>query len=111
MATTIKFLSFRPCTVGTLRPAPNVTDCEEISAALDADTSPRIESTPEGLQDKKLKILASYRSSLMWLEGGVGIYRHAPKTPGGGGYAGWPPVGHMEEVIVDDDWFAEVEFM
>jgi hypothetical protein len=111
MATSVKFLSFRPCTFGTLRPAPNVTDCEEISAALDADPSPRIVVSPDGLQDKKLNIITSYRSSLMWLEGGVGIYRHAPKTRGGSGYAGWPPAGLMEEVIVDDEWFADIEFV
>ena len=111
MATSVKFLSFRPCTVGTLRPAPNVTDCDEISAALNADTSPRLEPTPDGLQDKKLKIVTTYRSSLMWLEGAVGIYRHSPKTRGGHGYAGWPPVGLVEEVILDDDLFAEVEFV
>ena len=111
MASSVKFLSFRPCTIGNLRPAPNVTEAEEISAALDADPSPRIEPTPDGLQDKKLKIITSYRSSLMWLEGDVTIYRHSPNTNGGSGYAGWPPVGLMEEVIVGDDWFAQVEFV
>jgi len=111
MATHVKFLSFRPCTLGTLRPAPSVTDCEEMSAAIEADTSPREDPTPNGLQDKKLKIITSYRSSLMWLAGGVGIYRNAPNTRGGNGYAGWPPTGLVEEVIVDDDWFAEVEFV
>jgi len=111
MATSVKFLSFRPCNVGLLRPAPSVMDYEEIHTALDADLSPRLEPTPTDLQDMELRILTSYRSSLIWLAGGVVIYRHAPKTRGGAGYAGWPPVGLMEEVIVEDDWFAKVEFV
>jgi hypothetical protein len=110
MATSVKFLSFRPCTVGNLRPAPNVSDAADISAALDADTTPRLEPTPEDLQDKKLKIISSYRSALMWLEGGVMIYRNDPKTEGGHGYAGWPPIGTKEEVLLNE-WAAEVEFV
>ena len=111
MATSVKFLSFRPGTIGGLRPAPNVTDCEEISAALATDTTPRIDSTPDGLQDKNLKIITSHRSYLIWLEGDVTIYRYSPKTQGGSGYAGWPPKGLVEEVVVGEDWFAEVEFV
>jgi hypothetical protein len=111
MASSVKFLSFRPCTIGNLRPAPNVTDSEEIHAAVSADQSPCLEPTPADLKDKHLKIISSYRSALIWLEGGVMIYRNDPKTEGGHGYAGWPPKGTMEEVIVGDDWFAEVEFV
>jgi hypothetical protein len=109
-ATSVKFLSFKPSTFGGLRPAPNVTDCSEISAAVVADTTPRLAPTPEDLQDKKLKIISSYRSALMWLEGGVEIYRNDPKTAGGHGYAGWPPIGIKEEVLLDE-WAAEVEFV
>jgi hypothetical protein len=109
-ATSVKFLSFHPCTFGGLRPAPSVMDCAEISAALEADTTPRLDPTPEDLQGKQLKIISSYRSALMWLEGGVAIYRNDPKTAGGHGYAGWPPIGIKEEVLLDD-WAAEVEFV
>ena len=111
MATSVKFLSFRPLNIGNLRPTPNVSECEAIRASLDADTTPRIEPTPEDLQDKQLGIITSYRSALLWLEGGVVVCRHAPKTNGGHGYAGWPPVGLKEEVLVGNDWVAEVEFV
>ena len=111
MATSVKFLSFRPCTFGNLRPTPNVTEWEAISACLDADKTPRLERTPEALQDQELKILSSYRSALLWLAGGGGICRHAPNTEGGHGYAGWPTKGLKEEVLVGEDWVAEVEFV
>jgi hypothetical protein len=111
MATHVKFLSFRPITIGNLRPTPNVTEWEAIRACLDADETPRIEPTPEGLEGKELNILTSYRSAVMWLEGGATICRHDPKTAGGHGYAGWPPVGIKEEVLVGNDWVAEVEFV
>ena len=110
MATSVKFLNFTPITIGNLRPTPNVTEWEAIRATLDADTSPRLEPTPEGLQEKELKILSSYRSAVMWLEGGVTITRHAPKTAGGHGYAGWPPTG-LKETVLLNDWTADVEFV
>ena len=111
MATSVKFMSFRPITIGNLRPTPNVTEWEAIRACLDADKTPRLEHTPEALKGKELKIITSYRSSLLWLAGGVVICRHSPKTDGGHGYAGWPPVGLKEDVIVGNDWVAEVEFV
>ena len=111
MATSVKFLSFRPCTFGNLRPTPNVTEWDAIRACIDADKTPRLESTPEDLQGKELKVISSYRSALLWLEGGNVITRHDPKTAGGHGYAGWPPVGIKEEVLVGNDWVAEVEFV
>ena len=110
MATSVKFLSFRPITIGNLRPTPNVGEWEAISACLDADKTPRVESTPEGLGGKELEIITSYRSSLIWLMGGVVICRHSPNTEGGHGYAGWPPSGLKEEVLLND-WVAEVEFV
>jgi len=111
MATSVKFLSFRSCTIGNLRPTPNVTEWEAIRATLEADTSPRLERTPEGLHGKELNILTSYRSSLMWLEGGIVITRHDPNTEGGHGYAGWPPRGIKEEVLLGENWVAEIEFV
>jgi hypothetical protein len=110
MATSVKFLSFRPLDIGNLRPTPNVTEYEAIRATVAADTTPRLEPTPEALQDKELKILTSYRSALLWIAGGVTICRHAPTTEGGHGYAGWPPIGLKEEVLLND-WVAEVEFV
>ena len=111
MATHVKFLSFAPGAFGGLRPTPNVTEAEAIRVTLDADKTPRLKSTPEDLQGKELKILSSYRSALMWLEGGPSITRHDPKTAGGHGYAGWPPVGLKEEVLLGEDWVTEVEFL
>jgi len=111
MATTVKFMSFRPCTFGNLRPTPNVTEMEAIRAAIEVDKTPRLEPIPEDLEGKELKILSSYRSALMWLEGGPTITRHDPKTEGGHGYAGWPPVGIREEVLLGENWIADVEFV
>jgi hypothetical protein len=110
MATHVKFLSFTPITIGNLRPTPNVGEWEAISAALAADTSPRLAPTPTDLEGKELKIIASYRSTLMWVKGGVVITRDAPKTEGGNGYAGWPPAG-LKETVLLNDWTAEVEFV
>lgn len=110
MATTVKFLSFRPISIGNLRPTPNVGEWEAISATLKADASPRLLPTPEDLQGKELKVLTSYRSSVIWVEGGVSFTREWAKTVGGNGYAGWPPSGLKEEVLLND-WVAEVEFV
>ena len=110
MATSVKFLSFSPITIGNLRPAPNVTETADISAAVATDQTPRLESTPDDLQAKELGIITSYRSYLFWLAGGVVIYRHDPKTEGGGGYAGWPPIG-LKETVLLNDWAAYVEFV
>ena len=110
MATTVKFLSFHPCTFGNLRPTPNVMEMEAMREAIAGDVTPRLEPIPEDLKDKELKILTTYRSAVMWLEGGVAITRHAPKTEGGHGYAGWPPIGLKENVLLDN-WTAEVEFV
>jgi hypothetical protein len=110
MATHVKFLSFTPITIGNLRPTPNVGEWEAISAALAADTSPRLEPTPTDLEGKELKIIASYRSAAMWVEGGVSFTREWAKTEGGNGYSGWPPAGLKEKVLLRD-WTAEVEFV
>ena len=110
MATHVKFLSFTPIVVGNLRPTPNVTELEAIRATLAADTTPRLDPTPEDLRDEELKILANYRGWVLWLEGGVTVTRCSPKTPGGHGCAGWPPTG-LTETLLLDDWTAEVEFV
>jgi hypothetical protein len=110
MASSVKFLSFSPNTFGGLCPAPNVTETADISAVVEADPTPRLEPCPEALQGKELKIITTYRSALLWLEGGVVIHRHAAKTVGANGYQGWPLKELVEEVIVGD-WIAEVEFV
>lgn len=109
-ATSVKFLSFLPNTFGGLRPAPNVTETAYISAAVAADPTPRLSPAPEDLQNKQLKIIANYRGALMWLEGGVVVYRHDPKTEGGGVYAGCPTIG-LKETVLLNEWSAEVEFV
>ena len=110
MATSVKFLSFQPCTFGNLRPAPNVTEMNIINDAIMADTTPRLASTPADLQDKVLKIIGDYRAGLFWLEGGVIAMRLKTKTVSGNGYAGWPHVG-LHETVLLDDWTAEIEFV
>lgn len=110
MATSVKFLSFSPSTFGGLRPAPNVTETAIIHAAVAADPTPHIDPTPEGLLNKVLKVIETYRGVMLWLEGGVVIMRSDPNTPGVNGYMGWPPIGTKETVLVND-WAAEVEFI
>jgi len=110
MATHIKFLSFRPCMIGNLRPAPNVVEMEEIHSVMATDATPRIEPTPDNLQDKVLKVIANYRGAVLWLEGGVVITRWEPKTVCGNGYNGWPANGLKENVLLDN-LIAEVEFV
>jgi hypothetical protein len=106
----VKFLSFSECTLPYLMPAPSVRDCEEISEAMAADQTPRLELNPDALLNKELKVIATYRGCLMYLEGGQMIHRIDPKTVGGNGYAGWPSKGITETVRIGG-WRAEVEYV
>jgi len=107
---TVKFLSFRASNIGNLMPAPNVRECDEISAAYAADTSQQLEWDPDALVNKELKVIATYRGNLVYLEGGLTFHRFAPKSPGANGHSSWPAKGTVEEVK-GGDWIADVEYM
>jgi len=110
MATHVKFVSFlRECS-GNLCPAPNVQEIEVIYSILSKDTSPRLEIDPEKLVNATLKILTGYRGALLYLEGGLNIFRLEPKTEFGNGYTSPPIVGVIETVKVGE-WLAEVEYV
>ena len=83
-----------------LFPAPNVTDWVYIQEALENDTMPRFRNI-EDILGKPLKILTSYRSNMMYLEGGVSFYRTNPIGPAGHGYGGVPQSGYREEASME----------
>ena len=53
---------------------------------------------------------AKVKTSTLYTEGGLSVYRHSPKTQGGNEYSGWPTPGLKEEVTIGD-WIAEVEYV
>jgi len=110
MATHIKFIAFPRMCQGNLCPAPNVQETEAIYNILSKDTSPRLEVEPGKLINASLKILTGYRGSLLYLEGGLNIFRFEPKTLYGNGYTSPPTVGLIETVKVGE-WLAEVEYV
>ena len=110
MATHVKFVSFLRECGGNLCPAPNVQETEEIFSVLSKDTSPRLEIDSEKLVNVTLKILTGYRGGLLYLEGGLTIFRFEPKTVHGNGYTSHPAVGVIETVKVGE-WIAEVEYV
>jgi hypothetical protein len=108
---TVKFLTFRAMPhAGNLMPAPSVRECEEISAAYAADTSPQLTWDPDALVNKELKVITTYRGNLVYLEGGLAFHRFDPKSPGANGYSSWPAKGTVEEVHAGN-WVAEVEYV
>ena len=108
---TVKFLTFRAMPhTGNLMPAPSVRECEEISAAYAADTSPQLTWDPDALVNKELKVITTYRGNLVYLEGGLAFHRFDPKSPGANGYSSWPAKGTVEEVHAGN-WVAEVEYV
>lgn len=110
MATHVKFIAFPRMSSGNLCPAPNVQESEVIYGILAQDTSPRLEVEPGKLINATLKILTGYRGGLLYLEGGVNIFRFEPKTEFGNGYTSPPTVGLIETVKVGE-WIAEVEYV
>ena len=95
---------------GNLFPAPNVQETTVIYSILSKDTSPKLEVEPGKLINATLKILTGYRGALLYLEGGVNIFRLEPKTEFGNGYTSPPTVGLIETVKVGE-WIAEVEYV
>ncbi len=111
-ATTLKFLSFQPrVNSNNLAPAPSTRDWEEITEVLRTDTSERLEVSPDKLTGKTVKILTSYRGGTLYTEGGLSIVRYEPKTCGVNEYSGWPIKGLVENVIVNRNWYADIEYM
>jgi hypothetical protein len=110
----VRFLTITP--VGPadpcgLEPAPNVTDWAEITEGLKG--APEIESI-DTLRDGTHDIRGSYRGWSIYLYPNVRFTRTNPKTSGGNGLAGWPPVGSEEEVLLrvnGENYAALVEFV
>ena len=110
MATHVKFIAFPRMCPGNLFPAPNVQETTVIYSILSKDTSPRLEVEPGKLINATLKILTGYRGALLYLEGGLNIFRFEPKTEFGNGYTSPPTVGLIETVKIGE-WIAEVEYV
>jgi hypothetical protein len=111
-ATTLKFLRFQPrVNSNSLAPAPSTRDWEEIAEALKTDATERLEVSPENLTGKTVKILTTYRGGIIYAEGGLSIVRYEPKTCGVNEYLGWPIKGLVENVIVNNNWYADIEYM
>ena len=106
--TTLKFLNFRENPYPGLWPAPNVREMDEIDAELAKDTMPKQTVDPEQLTNKEFKILTDYRGSLLFLEGGLRVYR--TWADGVNGYAYFPVKGQREEVKIGN-WYADAEYI
>lgn len=106
----VKFISFTQAPVCMLEPAPSIRDITAIYEAYDADTTPRLEIDPVKLVNTTVKVIADYRGSLLYTEGGLKIHRFAPTTGFINQYTGWPVSGTSETVRIGD-FYAKVEFV
>jgi len=110
----VRFLAITPLGPAdpyALEPAPNVTDWDHIQEALEGvPVLTDVNALREGIH----AIRGSYRSWTMYLYPNVRFYRDNPKTHGGNGFAGDPPVGLKEEVTIRMDgqqYAAHVEYI
>jgi len=95
-----KILSLEPMSHMPLMPAPNVTDCDVISAAL-AQTP----LTNKDLMDGPHLIVTSYRGGLVYLDNGAIMYRHETSAGGGNGYLSDPVGEEGCYVGKDGEWW------
>ena len=103
---TIMFTSIRPSLTNMLWPAPNVLDWEHIGNATSTDPMPRITDTD--FMISPMKILTDYRGTLLFVEGGIQVYR----VRGAGVY--YPIIGSEEEVYVrvnGKEYIAQVKYV
>lgn len=76
--------------------APSVRDCENITKALEGKTEPAI-TDPTA---QPIEVLADYRGSLLYCNGGVYVHRDSPTTTGANGYLYFPASGTEEDVYL-----------
>ncbi len=95
-----KILSLEPMSHMPLMPAPNVTDCDVISAAL-AQTP----LTNKDLMDGPHLMVTSYRGGLVYLDNGAIMYRHETSAGGGNGYLSDPVGEEGCYVGKDGEWW------
>ena len=93
---TIMFTSVIPCPAEMLWPAPNVIEWEYIGHATATDPMPRVTDT--NFMNSPMKILTDYRGALLFVEGGIQVYR--PRGAGVNQYMYYPVIGTDEEVYV-----------
>jgi len=106
--TSVKFLSFKERDFGNLAPCPNVDEMRHIAEVMKGDPTPRLKRHPGDLLDKELKVLADYRGSVLYIEGGVDIVRLSPKTINLWAY---PPKKGDRETVIVGEWVAEIEYV
>ena len=99
MAVYVKLVDFQPVNGGALWPAPSVRDYEHFKQALALDTVPPIQN-PEDMFMRPLKVLCDYRGTLLITEGGVQVFRCAPRAEWYNGIAIFPQPDTIEECRV-----------
>ena len=99
-----------PCPVELLWPAPSVLDWEHIGNATSTDPMPRI--TDINFMNSPMKILTDYRGMLLFVEGGIQVYR--VRGAGVNQYRYYPVIGSEEEVYVrvnGEEYIAQVTYV
>jgi len=111
MATQVKFTSFFPAVGGALWPYPGGEDLERIQDEISKNDSPPI--------DKRIikkitpKIICDYHRVLLYVEGGMTIFRTSPTRDENGAVI-IPPPGTTENVRItlgDGEYMSKIEFV
>lgn len=111
---TVRFLHIQKVdepTMCLLEASPSIKDLDEIHDALTG--IPSVESVESLLFGEHI-IRGSYRGWQNYLYPNVRFNRRNPKTQGGHGFAGCPPVGIQEDVelrVNGETYVATVEFV
>jgi hypothetical protein len=111
MAVQIKISSFSPAIGGVLWPYPTGGDLEAIQAIMSSDKTPVI-SDPINALFRPIKVICDYHKVLLYLEGGITVFRTDPVTEGG--VVIFPPSGTIEDVritIGHGEYMSKIEFV
>jgi hypothetical protein len=93
-----------------LTPVPSVREWE----SFDLTSSTTSFTNSAEFIGVPLEILATYRGSMIYLEGGISFYRNKPSTSGGNGMISLPAQNVKETVTIQwegMDYDAEIEFV
>jgi len=111
MAVQIKISSFSPAIGAVLWQYPSGGDLEAIQAIIAKDASPPI-SDPINALFRPNKVICDYHKILLYLEGGITVFRTDPVTEGG--VVIFPPSGTIEDVrmtIGHGEYMSKIEFV
>lgn len=113
MAVHIRLLDYTPATGGILWPAPSVRDHEHFQIALEMDTTPPLVH-PEDMHMRVFKVLCDYRGALLYVEGGVQVFRYAPRSEWYNGSTCFPVPGTIEDCrmyVGGTEYMSRIEFV